>query len=279
MSTDTQSEADAILAADGDDALAAPGSTDAEATEAYLRSAIGGTPAEKPAEQSEQADDKEAAKPKLYMGKYETVEDMEKATRHFQSEAERNKADAERARRYKAFLEEAETDPKFREHVLSYYREEAGDGGEDAAEPVTKGEVKTLLRERENAAAAKAASEREAAQAQQDAEAQIAQLQQQAKLSDEQVSEFLDSVQGKKLTLLDLFRLTHLDEAIAAARKEGQAIALGHVRAAGSHAPPVGLATGAATKRTLAEQMADEIVGASRADNKEAQVAAELGLK
>ena len=254
--------ADAIVAVDGDTGLEGQ-----QATDAYLETVRPGLPADQD-QQPAQADDT-AAEQKLYLGKYKTVEALEEATRHFQSEADRMRPEAELARKYPSFLAALE-DEAFKEHTMAYFDgpgEPADEPGKPSAPaPLTEAQVRQVV-----------ADERAQQSQEQEYADQIKTLTETEKLSQDDLAAFLERTKTRSFTLQDFWRLDNMDKEVAAATAGGQKDALEQVRVAGAQPPSVGAAPGAApTAKTTVEQMADEIVGAGT--SRESEVARDLGL-
>ena len=272
-----QSEADAIVAA-GDDGFAPDGAgpEGPSATDQYLESMRPGAQDAEAKPDAQTVDDD--ATDKLYLGKYKTDEDAEKAMRHWQSKADRASQATDLVDRYKNFLaalEDSEGSPGFKEHIMSYFNgggSGASGPGDDQGEerPLTRAEMKNMLR-----AQAKEQADRD--KAVRDYQTQLAQLRDEnPDMTDEEQEMFLESIGSAQVTMSDLYWLQNRKSLEAKARQAGAAETMEQLKRVSSGAPAIGATPGQRTALSSAQQQAAEIVGAGgRSEN---EVARELGL-
>ena len=271
-----QSEADAIVAA-GDDGFAPDGAgpEGPSATDQYLEAMRPGAQDADHKPDAQTVDDDAADK--LYLGKYKTDEDAEKAMRHWQSKFDQASRATELVGRYPTLLsalEDPEGSPGLKEHIMAYFNGGSGapasGDGQDEERPLTRSELKAEMARRDRQAA-------ERDKAVRDYQTQVAQLRKDnPDMTDEEQEMFLESIGSAQVTMSDLYWLQNRKTLEAKARQAGAAETMEQMRRISSGAPAIGATPGSRKALSSAQQQANEIVAAG--GRAESDVARELGL-
>ena len=247
-----------------------------KATDEYLKSQIHTNPGESGSAETKDAEgvSSEAGTTEgeqLYAGRYKTVEDLESGYKHWQSQHDKLKPLAERAEQFQSFLQEAETNPAFREHVMGYFDDSTGKSPDSAAAISARpkldeygtptGEIEldeSALAEHVERIAEQKAQQMAQAQAQEsDMKRQLDALQSKHGLTPDQMQEFVQHINTPgAITIANLW-----DAYSGASTETGRQEVLQKIRDVSSEAPPTGIVPGEVEPpKDITEEMADDIL-------------------
>jgi len=252
----------------------------ATATDAFMKSAVAMIQPDPvlATESTDTAHSPEAPaddKPRKWMGRYDTPEEMEEHAMKFQSLADQYRPLAEKANDYKVLLAELEENPDFQKHVTSYFDEGGAAPKQAESLPVQQkvdeygvptGELELDPDTFRRLVAEEARKEAQAMVQQQTQqrtyEEQIEHLKASRGLDDSQVQHFIREMnQPNSFSLEALYDLYAMEDNKARAVNEGRREVVDRIRQTQARGPAVGATTGSPEQeKSFAEAQADDIV-------------------
>jgi hypothetical protein len=238
----------------------------------------------------------DAPKPKpaeKILGKFDTVQDLEKAYQASESAlgtAQQNLSSAkpavELAGKYETLLKAVDGNPELRKHIVNFYskeqtpdmrREVDEDGDPTGNLTLSPNQLSNMIQQEVQKAvqSAKDDVQREQNQQQEVAEFEAQVRKQYPDVSDEALKEFYEKVKSGQVTLMDIYSGVNRGLGEAAAENRGRTEVVDQVERVQNMTPSLGTVAGhVEVDQSLEEAMADDIVAIGR----KKQLATELGF-